>query len=366
MVWDWRLSSLSHSDGHPAGAIGQGVPRFFAGKRVLVTGAGGSVGSAVTMALAGFGCANLALLDFHDHDLVDIVERAGAVAGAERVVEILCDIRNFEHVSAWVARVEPDIVIHTAALKHVHLGERHPAQCVLTNLIGARNVLHAAVAAGAGQFLLVSTDKAAEPVCVMGASKRRAELYLTGFQMERQCTTALKSVRFGNVYGSQGSVAPRFAARIEAGEPLKVTHPDMQRYFISIEDSVALILNVAALDDESGRSGTYLMEMGELVSIMDLARDMIARSGKDIDIEVTGMRPGEKLREVLFDAYEAVIPSALENVYRVTPASANAYVVSADLAQLEALANSGDDALIRRRVFAYLDARLGRHEAVTG
>lgn len=347
-------------------ALSAGVAPFFAGKRVLVTGAGGSVGSAVTAALAELRCAKLILLDHFDHDLLDVVERAGAIAGRDRVTDILCDIRDFELLSNAIARAQPDIVIHAAALKHVHLGERHPAQCILTNLIGARNVLQASVSAGAGHFLLISTDKAAEPVCVMGASKRLAELYLAGFQRERTSSAVMKSVRFGNVFGSQGSVVPRFAAQIEAGAPLEVTHPEMRRYFMSIDDAVALILNVAALDEEDARSGCYYMDMGDLVSIADLARDMIARSGKDIPIKHTGLRPGEKLREVLFDAYEIASPCTLKEVHRVTPASPQAYVTSADLMQLEVWANSGDDALIRRRVFAYLDARLGRDEPAAG
>lgn len=134
---------------------------------------------------------------------------------------------------------------------------------------------------------------------------------------------------------------------------------------MSIDDAVALILNVAALRDES-RSGAYYIKMGELVSILDMAREIVARSGKDIPIKFTGLRPGEKLREVLFDAYEGASACALPGVYRITPASAQAYVTSADLAQLEALACAGDDALIRRRVFAYLDARLGRGETAAG
>lgn len=342
------------------------IAPFFAGKRILITGAAGSVGAALTMALTRLGCQELALLDHHDHDLLDVAERATAAGGGQRIVDILCDVRNFNSVQTWIERLRPDIVIHAAALKHVHLGERHPGECILTNLIGARNVLHSAVGAKVGQFLLISTDKAAEPVCVMGASKRLAELYLIGFQMERSCTTRLKSVRFGNVLGTQGSVWPRFAARIEAGDPLEVTHPEMQRYFMSIEDAVALILNVAALEEQHGSSGAYFMEMGELVSIADMARKMIAQSGKNLEIKFTGVRQGEKLREVLYDAYEIVAPSGLENVYRITPKSAQAYVTSSDVGQLEALAQSADEALIRQRVFAYLDARLGRREAAAG
>ena len=337
---------------------------FFRNKNVMITGAAGSVGTALSMQLGGLGCSSLALLDHFDHGLLEISERVGKLHPELEVIDILCDIRDRERVSAWMNRIQPDVVIHAAALKHVHLGERHPAECVLTNLVGARNVMVAASEAGVSDFMLVSSDKAASPVCVMGATKRLAELHLAGFQMERSSAMRLKSVRFGNVLGSQGSVTPRFMAQIAAGGPLEITHPDMQRFFMSAQEAVGLILSVTAHDDPAlPKGGAYFLEMGDPVSIVELGRGLIEQSGRHIEIQITGLRPGEKLREELFDKYESAAPCGLDGVFRVSPVSADAYVTSADVAQLESIARSMDDAVVRQRVFAHLDARLGREES---
>jgi O-antigen biosynthesis protein WbqV len=355
---------LGHATADQSGGCAK---EFLKGKRVLITGAAGSVGSSVAVQLAEQGCARLALLDQFDHGLLDIVEQTRAIAPDLDVVEALCDICDPARLVYWLKRIQPDVVIHAAALKHVHLGERHPIECVRTNLIGVRNVIMAASAAGTGDFLLISSDKAASPVCVMGATKRLAELYLSGFAHEHRTDMRLRSVRFGNVYGSQGSVTPRFAAQIAEGGPLQITHPDMQRFFMTAEDAVRLILSVTALtDSDNDMSGSYYMDMGEPVSILELGRQMIRESGKKIPIKYTGLREGEKLREELFDEFEIAAPCALENVYRVTPSSPSAYLGDSDVAKLEALMQGMDDALTRRTVFALLDERLGRYEAIAG
>jgi O-antigen biosynthesis protein WbqV len=215
--------------------------------------------------------------------------------------------------------------------------------------------------------MLVSSDKAAAPVCVMGATKRLAELHLIGFQLERKSSMRLRSVRFGNVLGSQGSVLPRFEAQIEGGGPLEVTHPDMQRFFMTANEAVGLILTVAAADDPGGdNAGAYFMEMGAPVSIMQLGRELISRSGRDVEIEITGLRPGERLREQLFDEYENVSPSMLPGVFRIAPMAAEAHVTTADVAHLETVARSFDDAVVRQRVFAHLDERLRRTQRAAG
>ncbi|MEZ5962063.1 MAG: SDR family NAD(P)-dependent oxidoreductase [Hyphomonadaceae bacterium] len=336
---------------------------FFAGKRVLITGAAGSVGAALSLKLAKLGCAHLAMLDQFDHGLLEIVESVKRVAPKLATTEALCDVRDSGRLDAWMRRIEPDVVIHSAALKHVHLGERHPVECVLTNLVGVRNAVTAAANAGASHFVLISSDKAAAPTCVMGATKRLAELFLHGFHLEYPTPMKLKSVRFGNVIGSQGSVLPRFAAQIEAGGPLEVTHPDMERYFMSSGEAVGLILSVTALED---KQGAYFMEMGEPVSILELGRGLIAGSGKDIEIEFTGLRPGEKLTEQLTDDYENVSESGLPNVFRVAPIGVDAYLTSADVAHLEAMARTMENAVVRQRVFAQLDERLSREERAAG
>lgn len=344
-----------------------GFSTFFRGKRVLVTGAAGSVGSALAARLATLGCASLALLDHFDHGLLDVWEATRRAAPNTDVRDVLCDIRDRERLNACFARVRPDVVIHAAALKHVHMGDRHPGECVLTNLVGVHTTLAAAVAAGASDFMLVSSDKAASPVCVMGATKRLAELHLAGFQREHQPKARLRSVRFGNIMGSQGSVKPRFAAQIEAGGPLEVTHPDMERFFMSVDEAVGLILSVAALDDAGAPpSSAYYMDMGEPISILAIGREMIAKSGKKIEIRFTGLREGEKIREELFDGYERVEESTLENVFRIAPRCPNAAVSTADIEALEHLARTAPDAMVAQRVFAKLDRHLGREEPVAG
>ncbi len=359
---------ISYALDRPEAEFDAAVQRaFYANKRVLITGAAGSVGSALALQLARFGCAHLAMLDQFDHGLIDIVEKVRKIAPQLQVTEALCDIRDNGRLDAWMRRIEPDVVIHSAALKHVHLGERHPVECVLTNLVGVRNALAAAANAGAAHFMLVSSDKAAAPVCVMGATKRLAELHLLGFQMERNPSMRLRSVRFGNVLGSQGSVLPRFAAQIEAGGPLEVTHPDMKRFFMTANEAVGLILSVAALEDPTARgAGAYFMEMGDKVSIMNIGREMIRRSGRDISIEITGLRAGEKLEEQLYDAQEGVTPTSLPGVFRVTPTAVDAYVTSADVAHLETLVRTMDNAVVRQRLFAHLDQRLNRSDRAVG
>ncbi|WP_228126620.1 polysaccharide biosynthesis protein [Candidatus Viadribacter manganicus] len=333
------------------------IGAFFANKRVLITGAAGSVGSALSMRLAALGCAHLALLDQFDHGLLEVVEAVRRAHPSLPTSEILCDVRDPGRLETSIRRAEPDIVIHAAALKHVHMGERHPVECVLTNLVGVRNTAIAAANAGATQFVLISSDKAAAPTCVMGATKRLAELYLGGFARERTRAMVVKAVRFGNVLGSQGSVLPRFRAQIDAGGPLEVTHPKMERFFMSSDEAVGLILSVAALEAEAG---TYFMELGEAVSIVDLGRRMIAKSGKAIDMAFTGLRSGEKLSEQLIDEYESIEASGIANVYRVRSKSADAYLTAGDVAHLETLARTMDNAVLRQRVFAQLDQRLHR------
>lgn len=340
---------------------------FYAAKRVLITGAAGSVGSALALRLAQYGCAHLALLDQFDHGLIDVTEAVRRVSPRQQLTEALCDVRDSGRLDAWMSRIAPDVVIHSAALKHVHLGERHPIECVLTNLVGVRNALAAAADAGAAHFMLVSSDKAAAPACVMGATKRLAELHLIGFQMERNPAMRLRSVRFGNVLGSQGSVLPRFAAQIEAGGPLEVTHPDMQRFFMTANEAVGLILSVACIDDGgAGAVSAYFMEMGDPISIMELGRDLIRRSGRDVPVEIMGLRPGERLAEQLFDDYEQVSPSALPGVFRIAPVASDAYVTSADVAHLETAARTFDNPVVRQRLFAHLDERLRRAERAAG
>lgn len=340
---------------------------FYRTKRILVTGAAGSVGSELCMQLAQLSCAHLAVLDQSDHGLIEIVERVGRLAPTLGVTEALCDVRDAGRLAAWAERIEPDVVIHSAALKHVHMGERHPVECLLTNLVGTRNAVAAAAKAGAAHFMLISSDKAAAPACVMGATKRLAELHLSGFQLEHASPMRLKSVRFGNVLGSAGSVLPRFEAQLEAGGPLEITHKDMERYFMSAHEAVGLILSVLALgDDAEGGASSFYMDMGEPISIMSLAHALMENTGKHADIAITGLRPGEKLKEQMFDDYEVAQPTSLDHVFSVRPMRADAYMTSSDIAKLETIARTMNDAIVRQRIFAELDQRLGREELAAG
>lgn len=332
---------------------------FWRDKRVAITGAAGTIGSALALRLARLGCARLGLLDSFDHGLIATADSIRRAAPHQALDEALGDIRDLPRTTAWLQAFQPDIVVHAAALKHVHLGERHPAPCVLTNLIGADNAMEAANAAGADRFILISSDKAADPVCLMGATKRLAELRLGGFQREHDSDMLLRAVRFGNVYGSQGSVIPRFLEQIEAGGPLELTHPDMERFFMSIEEAVDFILSVAALDRVEGEEGqAFFMDMGEPHSIKALGEELIRRSGKEIEIKITGMRPGERLNEILVDQHENVAPSSMQNIYRVAPRSTNAFVTQVDLVALkEDLLDLKDDTL-RDTIFALLRDRV--------
>jgi len=300
----------------------------------------------------------LGLLDHFDHGLLRLTDELAQIAPGAEADVLLCSVRDQGALTRSFVDFGPDLVIHAAALKHVHLGETHPGQCVLTNLIGVRNALAAAHAAGAGEFLLISSDKAAAPSCVMGASKRLAELYLHGFAAERRTPMRLAAVRFGNVMGSQGSVAPRFADQIERGGPVTVTHPKMERFFLTMDEAVEHVLRVCALAPEHKTAAAFVMDMGEPISILRLAEEMIARAGSRAKIAITGIRPGEKLTEQWFDEREITSASALPGVFLVKPHPRAGHVTSFDLGELEALARRADCDAIRAGVFACLEARL--------
>lgn len=340
---------------------------FWAGKRVFLSGAAGSIGSALAARLVSLRCQALILLDHHDHGLLEVAEASTARASGTQIVEVLADIRDDARLTRIMERERPDIVIHAAALKHVHMGERHPSECVRTNLLGVRNVVAAAEQAGVGAFTFVSSDKAAEPVCVMGACKRLGELYLGGRQLSGS-NMRMRSVRFGNVLGSSGSVLPRFEAQIEAGGPVEITHPDMERFFMSHDEAVDLVLGVSAAEQGEAVTpgGAYYVDMGEPHSILTMAQELIRRSGRDIEIKVTGARAGEKIRERLFDDYEDVSPTSTKGLFHAGPSAANACLSDAELDEVERLALQFDDLALVHHLFALLDRKLGRRALLAG
>jgi len=242
-------------------------------------------------------------------------------------------------------------VFHAAALKHVPLMERHPCESVLTNVVGTLNVAEASKACGAGQMVLISTDKAVDPTNVMGATKRLAEALIQAQQTTGD-GTRFSVVRFGNVLGSAGSVVPIFKSQIERGGPVTVTHPDMERFFMTIPEAAQLVLHATAASAEGERRDArlFVLEMGEPVKIMDLARQMIALSGRDdVEIQTTGLRPGEKLTEALLDESERAVPCA-PNVIEVV-SSAPIRVTSEQIARLDTLASAGESGDLRRALF---------------
>jgi O-antigen biosynthesis protein WbqV len=329
--------------------------RSFADRAVLITGAAGSIGAGLAREIAALGCRRLCLVDHFDHGLLAITDELRHRYPHLRVDDALCDVRSAARLGRTFADFRPDIVLHAAALKHVHLGESHPGECVLTNLVGVRNAARAAQASGAETFLLVSSDKAASPVCTMGVSKRLAELYVQGLARTAEragAATRFKIVRFGNVYGSQGSVVPKFLAQIAAGGPVEVTHPDMQRFFMSLADAVDLILTISLFQDDDGSSaGLFMLDMGPPVKIVELARKLIEDAGAPAEIKFIGVRAGEKLSEDLWDEHEFVTGTPLPGVLNVQPLGTPAYLDDDAVADLENIATHAANDIVRARAF---------------
>ena len=276
------------------------IAEQIAGRSVLVTGAGGSIGSELCRQIARFGPAKLYLLDRDESGLQATqisLTGQGLLQGDEL---ILADIRDLATMRTVFETTAPDLVFHAAALKHLSLLESHPLEALKSNVLGTLNVLTAAAEVGVGTFVNISTDKAADPTCVLGYSKRAAERLTADFAHTQPGRYV--SVRFGNVLGSRGSVVHAFTAQIERGGPITVTHPDVQRFFMLIPEACQLVLEAATI----GADGEVMvLEMGEQVRIVDVATTLIRMSGrKDIDIVYTGLRPGEKLGEDLFSSCE--------------------------------------------------------------
>ena len=332
----------------------EAVKAMLRGRRVLVTGAGGSIGSEIARQVAGFGPAALILLDHdetHLHDAVMSLDEYRddlTVAAAEvdltsaemRVEVVLADIRDRERVFSVFMRCQPDIIFHAAAHKHVPVLELHPEEALATNVLGTANLADAAVATGVGHFVLISTDKAINPKSVMGASKWLAEQVVRSLQNGQ---TVLCAVRFGNVLGSRGSVIPTFFRQISRGGPVTVTDPEMTRYFMSVQEAVQLVLQAAALSTTGGE--VFTLDMGEPVRIVDLAERLIRLSGRipgrDIPIEITGARAGEKTVEDIVAPDEEPLPSGHSAIVVSRPPVPDRAAVHRALTELEYLSPEG-------------------------
>ncbi|HZJ25733.1 MAG TPA: nucleoside-diphosphate sugar epimerase/dehydratase [Acidimicrobiia bacterium] len=276
------------------------VSEYLQGKRVVVTGAGGSIGSELCRQILAFDPAELVMIDRDESGLhgVQLSIEGRALLDSHNL--LLVDIRDRARVAAIFQEIQPDVVFHAAALKHLPLLENHPAEALKTNIWGTVSVLEAAALAGVERFVNISTDKAANPSSALGYSKRIAEA-LTAHYGRTEPGTYL-SVRFGNVLGSRGSVLTAFRAQLDAGQPLTVTHPDVTRYFMTVEEAVQLVVQAGAI----GADGQALvLDMGEPVRIADVARQLAASRTPEVPVEFTGLRPGEKLHEVLFCPAEA-------------------------------------------------------------
>jgi FlaA1/EpsC-like NDP-sugar epimerase len=324
-----------------------------AGKRVLVTGAGGTIGGELARQIAALGPASLSVLDASEYALYRIDGELGEGWPGLTYDSVLADVRDRTALAALFARLEPELVFHAAAIKHVPIAEAHAAEAVLTNVLGTRNVADLAREHGVKAMVQVSTDKAVNPTNVMGATKRLAEAYCQALDRDAAGGTRFMTVRFGNVLGSTGSVVPLFQRQLEAGGPLTVTDPEMTRYFMTTHEAVELVLQASAMGlDNGGQSGgIYVLEMGQSVRILDLARQMIRLAGlhpdKDIAIEITGARPGEKMHEELFHGGEHLVETAHEGIRLASPRAADVSTLATTIEALAELAARHDDAAVR-------------------
>ena len=291
------------------------VSELATGETVLVTGAGGSIGSELCRQIARLAPARVILLGHGENSIFDILNELNTSFPDVAFTPVIADVRDAQRIRTIFTTFRPHAVFHAAAHKHVPLMEENIIEAITNNVLGARNVVDATLEAGSEHFVFISTDKAVRPTSVMGATKRIAELIVQKAAMKHDRNFV--SVRFGNVLGSRGSVVPTFLRQIRAGGPVTVTHPEMQRYFMTIPEAVQLVLQAGAL----GRGGeVFLLDMGEPIRIVDIATDLIRLSGltvgTDIELRFTGMRPGEKLYEEMFFSAENVIPTDHPKVLR--------------------------------------------------
>ena len=322
------------------------------GRRVLVTGAGGTIGSELVRQIAASAPAHLTLFDASEYQLyltdLDLSERHAELPRSA----CLGDVRDRKRLDEVIAEARPELVFHAAAYKHVPMIEANAVEGVLTNVIGTRNLAEACLAAGVRAMVMISTDKAVHPTNVMGATKRLAECICQALDIQARrdgaAGTRFITVRFGNVLGSSGSVVPLFRRQLEAGGPLTVTHKDVERFFMTVREAVELVLQASALGTAAHaaieQGGIFVLEMGEPVKIADLARQMIRLAGlipdQDVKIEYVGLRPGEKLYEELFHESEKLMPTASDGILLARPRTADYAVLARALDELDEAARA--------------------------
>ncbi|MBB6414250.1 polysaccharide biosynthesis protein [Mesorhizobium sangaii] len=304
------------------------IASMIEGRTVMITGAGGSIGSELARQVAALNPRGLILVDASEHLLYSIETELTGTRPSLELHAALCNVREKDAVNKIVAAHRPEVLFHAAALKHVPIVEAQPLEGLFTNAIGTRNVAEAALRANVSTMIMVSTDKAVNPASVMGATKRMAEMFCQAMDLDSAVNgTRFVTVRFGNVLGSAGSVVPLFEKQIRAGGPVTVTHPEMERFFMTISEACLLVLQAAAHSRErqQERGRIYVLDMGSPVKIVDLARNLIRLSGHrpdtDIQIVYTGLRPGEKLCEELFDDKETLSGTGASGILAASPRS---------------------------------------------
>lgn len=330
----------------------EAVHELLFGRRVLVTGAGGSIGSEIVRQVAEAKPSVLLVLDHDETHLHELCAGLPTEAAEKRTIQLLADIRDRTVIYRLFQKYRPEIVFHAAAHKHVPVLEQHPGEAVRTNVVGTVNVVDAARDVGVQRLVFISTDKAVNPSCVMGASKKLGEQVVMAGMPEGSYFCA---VRFGNVLGSRGSVIPTFLRQINNGGPVTVTDPRMTRFFMSIREAVQLVLQAAAMSE--GRD-IFVLEMGEQVRILDLARRMIRLSGRrvgdDVSIKLTGIRPGEKLVEELHAEAEMPEPTSHPVVRRLRPAIMVPEELNSVIRRLAEAAGAGRDRNVREELFGLI------------
>jgi FlaA1/EpsC-like NDP-sugar epimerase len=328
-----------------------GIGRLLAGRTVLITGAGGSIGSELSRQVAQYAPARLVLLELSEFNLYTIEQELTETAPGVELVRLIGDVKDLPQLRAVMARWRPQVVFHAAAYKHVPLMEEHNAAAALrNNTLGTHHAALAAAEAGVERFVLISTDKAVNPTNVMGATKRAAEMVI-GALAARHPGTRFMAVRFGNVLGSSGSVIPKFKEQIARGGPVTVTHPDIIRYFMTIPEAARLVLQAAAIGD-TGQ--VMVLDMGKPIRIVDLARQLIRLSGHTIDeipIQFTGLRPGEKLFEELMASADATLPTANPRIL-LARISDTGQSLPTLLSEIAGLGSADGDAAVRALLLA--------------
>jgi len=329
------------------------VASYLKGQTVLVTGAGGSIGSELCRQIARVGPTRLILVDSAETPLFEIERELVDERDFTAVVPSLVDVRNAKALKREVfEKYKPTVVFHAAAYKHVPLMETHPLESVRNNVVGTRIVAELSAEFGVDRFVLISTDKAVNPKTVMGQSKALCEWIVESLGHRRDVPTRFVAVRFGNVLNSSGSVIPTFRRQIERGGPVTVTHPEMTRFFMTIPEAVSLVVQAGAI---GGRGQIFVLDMGEAVRIVDLATNMVRLSGheprmpgdtetgpRDVRIVFTGSRPGEKIHEELWSGDEAVGETEHPKIKRLSRPPVDEAWLTAQLRELEGLADEGD------------------------